>query len=115
VKFLDILGHIAKGAQAVAPVVIPAINPAAGAITQLVLSAVVRAEEAGGSGSAKKQQVLAEVLPIATPLLTTMLSASGRNVNLNQQGVSDAVGQIIEGVVSLLKAVEVPAATSAST
>jgi len=113
VKFLDVLGRVAKGAQVVAPAVIPAINPAAGAITQIVLNAVVRAEEAGGTGVNKKQAVMTEVLPIVTPLLTTLLATSGKNLNLNAEGVSDAVGEIVEGVVKLLKAVEVPATVTA--
>ena len=113
-RFLDILGKVSKGAQVVAPMVIPMINPAAGTITQIVLNAVVKAEAIGGSGGAKKEQVMAEVLPVVTPLLTTLLAASGKNVNLNAAGVTDAVGDIVEGVVKLLKAVEVPATSTAN-
>ena len=55
-----------------------------------------------------------EVLPLVTPLLMTLLAASGKNVNLNAEGVNDAVGDIVEGVVKLLKAVEVPATVTAT-
>lgn len=113
-RFLDILGRVTKGAQAVAPLVVPAINPAAGVITQLVLNAVVRAEETGGSGSTKKEAVMREVLPVVTPLLTTLLATSGKNVNLNAGGVNEAVSEIVEGVVKLLKAVEMPATVTAT-
>ena len=112
-RFLDILGRVAKGAKVAAPLVAPAISPAAGAITQIVMNAVIRAEEAGGTGANKKKVVMAEVLPIVAPLLTTMLATSGKNVNLNAEGVNDSVSQIVEGVVKLLNAVEVPATTTA--
>jgi hypothetical protein len=114
-KFLEILGNIAKRAQTVAPAVIPAVSPAAGAITQLVLNAVVKTEQAGGDGPAKKERVMAEVAPTVIPLLTTLLKASGKNVNFDAQGVSAALAQIVEGVVMLLKAIDVPTTATAST
>ncbi len=110
---LHVLKSIGKGAQAVVPAVVPAINPAAGAITQLILNAVARAEQGGGGGVAKKQQVMTEVLPIAGPLLTTILQASGGKVELDSRGINDAVSEIVEGIVKLLKAVDVHAAAAA--
>jgi hypothetical protein len=108
--FLDTLRKITKIGQVVAPGVITAINPAAGAITGLIINAVVKAEESGGSGPGKKQQVMDEVLPIVAPLVSTVLASSGAKVNLNSTGVNNSVSQIVDGVVSLLNAMEAPAA-----
>lgn len=110
---LHVLKTIGKGAQAVVPAVVPAINPAAGAITQLILNAVVHAEQSGVGGAVKKQQVMNEVVPIAGPLLTTILQTTGGKVKLDSQGINDAVSEIVEGIVKLLKAVDVPAAAVA--
>jgi hypothetical protein len=111
-SFLSTLGKIAKIGQVVAPGVVTAINPAAGAITGLVVNAVVKAEETGGSGSSKKQQVMNEVLPSIGPLVSTILASSGAKVNLNSAGVTNAASQIVDGVVALLNAIEAPAAAT---
>ena len=113
-SFLSTLGKILKVADTAAPAAISAINPAAGAITGLVLNSVVKAEQSGGTGTAKKQQVMNEVLPAVGPLINTILQASGTKVNMNAQGVETAVGQIVDGVVALLNAVQTPATAPAS-
>src|SRR4051794_31737902 len=114
-SFLSTLRGIAKIGEVVAPGVVTAINPAAGAITGVVVNAVVKAEETGGSGPGKKQQVMDEVLPIVGPLVSTILASSGAKVNLNSTGVTTSVSQIVDGVVSLLNAVEAPAAATTGT
>ena len=111
-SFLDTLRKITKISQVVAPGVITAINPAAGAITGVIINAVVKAEESGGSGAGKKQQVMDEVLPIVGPLVSTVLASSGAKVNLNSTGVINSVSQIVDGVVSLLNAMEAPTAAT---
>jgi hypothetical protein len=114
-SFLSKLRGIAKIGEVVAPGVVTAINPAAGAITGVVVNAVVKAEETGGSGPGKKQQVMDEVLPIVGPLVSTILASSGAKVSLNSKGVTTSVSQIVDGVVSLLNAVEAPAAATTGT
>lgn len=113
-SFIDTLGKILKVADTVAPAAVSAINPAAGAITGLVLNSVVKAEQAGGTGPAKKQQVLNEVLPAVGPLIGTVLEASGVKANMNGPGLQDAIGQMVDGVVALLNAIQTPAAAPAS-
>ena len=76
-SFLSVLKKIGKVGEAVAPVAVTAINPAAGAITGMVVNAVVKAEESGGSGPEKKQKVMSEVLPMVGPLVTAVLQSAG--------------------------------------
>jgi hypothetical protein len=114
-SFLSTLRGITKVGEVVAPSVVTAINPAAGAITGVIVNAVVKAEETGGSGPGKKQEVMDEVLPIVGPLVSTLLASSGAKVNLNSAGVTNSVSQIVDGVVSLLNAIEAPAAAMTGT
>jgi hypothetical protein len=111
-SFLTTLGKILKAGQLAAPTVVTAINPAAGAITGIILNAVVKAEQSGASGPDKKKQVVAEVLPTIGPLVSAVLGASGATVNLNSAGVTNAVGEIVDGVVALLNAIETPTAAT---
>jgi hypothetical protein len=113
-SFLNALGKILKVADTAAPAAISAINPAAGAITGLVLNSVVKAEQAGGTGPAKKEQVLNEVLPAVNPLIATVLQASGVTANMSGPGVEAGIGQMVDGVVTLLNAIQTPAAAPAS-
>ena len=111
-SFLSVLGKIAKAGETVAPAAVTAINPAAGAITGIVLNAVVKAEQAGGTGASKKQQVMNQVLPAIVPLISTVAKSTGTQVNLNSTGANNAVSQIVDGVVALLNAVEAPTAAT---
>jgi hypothetical protein len=113
-SFLSTLGKIFKVADTAAPAAVTAINPAAGAITGLVLNSVIKAEQGGGTGPAKKQQVLTEVLPAVGPLIGTVLQVSGVTANMNGPGVEAAIGQMVDGVVALLNAIQTPAAAPAS-
>jgi hypothetical protein len=113
-SFLSTLGKILKFGQAVAPGVVTAINPAAGAITGVALNAVVKAEESGGTGPQKKQKVMQEVIPTVGPLVSTLLASSGAKVDLNSTGVTNAVSQIVDGIVSLLNAIQAAPAAAAT-
>ena len=105
-SFLDKLKNVFKVSEAVAPSIVTAINPAAGAITGLILNAVAKAEEAGGSGPEKKKKVVAAVLPSVTPIVGAVLAASGSKVNLDQGTLHDGLGQIVDGVVALLNSMQ---------
>jgi len=114
-SFLSVLGTVAKiGETAAAPAAVSAINPAAGLITSLVINAVIKAEQRGGTGSAKKQQVLAELLPVITPIVGTLVQTSNPKVSINPEGVNQAISQIVDGVVSLLNAVQAQATSAAA-
>ena len=62
-SFLSVLGKIGKIGASIAPAAVTLINPAAGALTSLVVGAVIKAEEGGGSGPEKKQQVVQQLAP----------------------------------------------------
>jgi len=94
---------------------VTAINPAAGAITGLILNSVAKAEQTGSSGADKKKQVVAEVLPSVAPIVNAVLASSGAKVNLDAAGVNNGVGQIVDGVVSLLNSMQAAAAATAGT
>jgi hypothetical protein len=110
-KFKDIL----KVGEVVAPTVVTAINPAAGAITGLILNSVAKAEQTGASGPDKKKQVVSEVLPSVAPIVNAVLASSGAKVNLDAAGVNNGIGQIVDGVVSLLNSMQAPAAATTGT
>jgi hypothetical protein len=114
-SFLSKLKDILKVGEKVAPTVVTAINPAAGAITGLILNAVAKAEQTGASGADKKKQVVAEVLPSVAPVVNAVLASSGAKVNLDTAGVTSGVGQIVDGVVSLLNSMQAPAAAATGT
>ena len=114
-SFMSVLGHIMKIGGSVAPAAITAVNPAAGAITSLVVSAVIKAEEAGGSGPEKKKQVLQQLGPMVAPMVGTIMQAAGSKVSVDPAGVNTALSQIVDGVVALLNSLRAPATTSAST
>jgi hypothetical protein len=113
--FLKVLSTIFKVGEAIAPAVVTSVNPAAGAITSLVVSAVVKAEQAGGSGPEKRQQVLAQLAPMVGPMVASIMQASGSKVQLDPNVLNQSVGQIVDGVVALMNSMQ-PAAqkTSAS-
>ena len=112
-SFLTVLSKVLSATEALAPTVANAINPAAGAIVNVVVSSVARVEQAGGTGASKKEAVMAEVMPLLLPLLTAVLKSSRANVNLNPDGIREAASQIVDGVVALLNAVQ-PSATPAA-
>lgn len=113
-SFLSVFTKVMKVSGTVAPAVITAVNPAAGAITSIVVDAVIRAEQAGGSGSHKKEQVLAQVAPVVAPMVAAIMQASGSKVALDPSGVNQAISQIVDGVVALLNSIKAPAVTAAS-
>jgi hypothetical protein len=110
----SILGDVVKVGGIVAPEVVTALNPAAGAITQLVLNGIIKAEQSGGDSASKKQQVVNAVLPSVAPTLNTVLPTAGGAANIDSQGVHDAVGQMVDAFVKLLNSVQVPAAAAAA-
>jgi hypothetical protein len=77
-SFLTTLRKIGRIGEVVAPFAITTINPAAGAITGMVVNTVVNAEAAGGSGPDNKEQVMRHVLPVAGPLVSTILAGCGK-------------------------------------
>jgi hypothetical protein len=107
--FLSNLKKILNVSEAEAPSVVTAINPAAGAITGLILNAVVKAEDAGGSGPDKKKQVVAAVLPSVAPIVGAVLGSSGAKVNLDPTALNAGIGQIVDGFVALLNSMQAPA------
>ena len=109
-SFLSNLKKILNVSEAVAPSVVTAINPAAGAITGLIINAVVKAEDAGGSGPDKKKQVVAAVLPSVAPILGAVLGSSGAKINLDPTTLNTGIGQIVDGIVALLNSMQAPAA-----
>jgi len=113
-SFLKVLGQIGKVGAGIAPVALTAINPAAGAITSLVLGAVIKAEETQASGPEKRQQVIQQLAPLVGPMVSTIAQAAGSKLTVNPEGVNKAVGQMVDGVVALLNALQAPAAASAS-
>jgi len=114
-SFLSKFKDIFKVGEAVAPAVVTAINPAAGAITGLILNAVAKAEQTGASGADKKKQVVAEVLPSVAPIVNAVLASSGGKVNLDPAVMTNGVGQIVDGVVSLLNSMQAAAAATTGT
>lgn len=110
--FLSVFSKILKAGETVAPAVLTAVNPAAGAITSLVVSAVIKAEQAGGEGSDKKEQVMAQLAPMVAPMVASILQASGSKVTVDPAGVNQAISQMVEGVVALLNALKAPAGSS---
>lgn len=110
--FLTNLKKILNVSEAVAPSVVSAINPAAGAITGLIINAVVKAEDAGGSGPDKKKQVVAEVLPSVAPIVGAVLGSSGAKVNLDPTALNTSIGQIVDGIVALLNSMQVASAAA---
>lgn len=112
-SFLKVLGKVLSATEALAPTVANAINPAAGAIVNVVVTAVARAEQAGGSGASKKEAVMAEALPLLMPLLQAVLKSSKANVNLNPEGIRTATSQMVDGVVALMNAVQAPTGAAA--
>jgi hypothetical protein len=115
VSFLSTFAKVLKIGGSVAPGIITAVNPAAGAITSLVVNAVIQAEEAGGSGPEKKQAVMAQVAPMVAPMVGAIMQATGSKVIVDPAGVNQALSQTVDGVVALLNAIKAPAAASAST
>lgn len=111
----SILGDVVKVGGIAAPEVVTALNPAAGAITQLLVNSIIKAEQSGGDSTAKKQQVVNSVLPAVEPTLNTMLqTAAGGKASVDSQGANDAVGQLVDGFVKLLNSVQVSAATTSA-
>jgi hypothetical protein len=113
--FLSVIGKVLKVGEAVVPGVATAINPAAGAVISLVVNSVVQAEQTGGTGAAKKTQVVKDVLPAATAVINAVLQAKGTNVGLNSAQLNTAVGSLVDGVVALMNSVQTQPATQAST
>jgi len=113
-SFLSVFSRIVKVGGNVAPAVITAVNPAAGAIISLVVNEVIKAEETGGSGAAKRQQVIQQLAPAVGPIVSSIMQAAGSHIALRPEGVSNAIGQITDGVVTLLNALQAPAAATAS-
>jgi hypothetical protein len=113
--FLKVLSGILKVGEAIAPAVVTSVNPAAGAITSLVVSAVVKAEQAGGTGPEKRQQVMTQLAPMVAPMVASIMQAAGSKVQVDPNGVNQAVGQIVDGVVALLNSMQAPAAQKTST
>ena len=112
-SFLNTLKGILHVGEALAPSVATAINPAAGAIVGVVINAVTQAEQAGGTGAAKKAAVMKDVLPVAEGIVNAVLQAKGVKVNPTQ--LSGAVSSITDGVVALLNSVGTAAATTTAT
>jgi hypothetical protein len=105
-SFLKILGKVLNIGEAMAPTVATAINPAAGALISLVLNSVTQAELTGGTGAAKKAQVVKEVTPAATAIIAAVLKSKGTTAALDPAQVNSAVGSIVDGVVALLNSVQ---------
>jgi len=114
-SFLKVFANIVKVGSAIAPNAATAVNPAAGAITSLVVNAVIKAEQAGGSGAEKKQQVMAQVAPVVAPMVAAIMQAAGSKVTVDPDGVNRAISQTVDGMVALLNAIQAPADASLST
>jgi hypothetical protein len=112
-SFLNVLKTVGQVGGIVGPSVATAINPGAGAIVSLVVTAVAQAEEAGGTGPAKKAGVVASVLPTATTILTASLQARGVKTQIDPGQLSSSIGKIVDGVVDLMNSVQAATATSA--
>src|ERR1044071_5447494 len=110
--FLNVLKKIVKVGEAVGPTVATAINPGAGALVGLIVNAVSQAEEAGGTGPAKKAAVIAAVLPTATTILNATLQARGAKTQIDSAQLQTAVGNLVDGVVALMNSVQDPAAAT---
>ena len=114
-SFLSVIGKVLRVGEAVGPGVATAINPAAGALIGLVVNSVTQAEQAGGTGAAKKAQVVKDVTPAATAIVSTVLQAKGANVGLNSAQLNTAVSSLVDGVVALLNSVQTQPAAQAAT
>jgi hypothetical protein len=112
-SFLNVLKTVSQIGGIVGPSVATAINPGAGAIISLIVTAVAQAEEAGGTGSAKKAAVVASVLPTATTILSASLQARGGKTQIDPGQLSTAIGKIVDGVVDLMNSVQATTATGA--
>src|SRR5215475_1502565 len=105
-SFLNVLKIVGQVGGTVAPSVATAINPGAGALVALIVNAVVQAEEAGGTGPAKKAAVVASVLPTATTILNASLQARGAKTQIDPGQLSTAVGKIVDGIVELMNSIQ---------
>ena len=111
--FLNVLGKVLKVSEAVGPSVATAINPAAGALVSLVVHSVTEAEQAGGTGAEKKVAAVKSVLPAATSVVTAAIQAKNPKAQLDPAQLSNAVGNLVDGVVALMNSVQ-PAAAATS-
>jgi len=114
-SFLNVLKKVVKVSEAVGPAVATAINPGAGALVGLIVNAVAQAEEAGGTGPAKKAAVIASVLPTATTILNATLQARGAKSQIDSTQLQTALGNIVDGVVALMNSVQEPGTTTTGT
>ena len=90
------------GAQE-APAILSAINPAAGALAQVAIRAIITAEAKHGAGNGEiKKQTAMESMGIAAPLAMILLQASGRTVNEEQ--FAEGISKITDGFVEVLNA-----------
>ena len=112
-SFLHVLGDALHIGEAVAPGVVTAINPAAGAVVGLVVQAVTQAEQAGGTGAQKKAAAVQAVAPAAVGAVNAILQAKGSSAAVDPAQVSTAVGSLVDGVVGLLNSVQ-PSGTPAT-
>jgi hypothetical protein len=112
--FMKVLNAVAKVGEAIAPAAVTAINPTAGAITSLVVNAVIKAEQTGGSGPQKRQQVMAQLAPMVAPMVAGIMQAAGSKVQVDPNSANQAVGQIADGIVALLNSLQVQAAQGAA-
>ena len=113
--FLSVIGKVLRVGEAVAPGVAGAINPAAGAVISLVVNSVTQAEQSGSTGAAKKAQVVKDVTPAATAIISAVLQSKGTNVGLNATQLNTAVSSMVDGVVALLNAVQAQPSSQAAT
>ena len=113
-SFLSVLGKVLHVGEALAPEVATAINPAAGALVGLVVNAVTQAEQTGGTGAAKKEQVIKSVTPAALAIVSTVLQAKGGGTNINAPQLTASIGSLVDGVVALLNSVQTQAAATAA-
>jgi hypothetical protein len=111
VSFLNVLKGILHIGEAVGPQVATAINPAAGALVGIVVNAVTQAEQKGGTGPDKKQEVMTQVLPVAESILGAVLQAKG--VKIDNAQLNTAMSNIVDGVVALMNSIGGVAATTA--
>ena len=116
--FLNVLKkvlHIAD--DAVVPVA-QIIDPPLGNILKVVLDKATSVEAAlgDGTGTQKKQQVVAAVVPIATDLLNNALKdKNATNQTIDQTKLTAAIGTLVDAVVGTLNSVQVQTTTTAGT
>ena len=112
-SFLGTLGKIGRSIGRVAlrygPFVAGTVNPLAGQIAQIIVEAIIEAQQRHaheqGVGATKREEVVSQVTPKVQELIEKKLGKHAEEVAIDHDTAREAVGQIVDGYVRLLKGI----------